>query len=378
MSLDSLNSRQVLFNIGAAVVTYGVAKCYSQNPTPLLSQAAVSLTLVLVKPLFEKQICDDKKYSLGSFALIAATGALCRLSWKINMAVALCLALGSYKETPCLALGSYKETPSSPNFVDRIFSELDWENLNLDGLAEVQDDEEFFNTGMTYILATQWTFNKTGEVKDIVAFLDRVIDHFKEQPERLKGVLCTPNNPKNLPDCTHSRNTPLVLLIRMGGDQAFEAVQKILPYYDEEALFTTTPRGNTPLHYAAIMGQFEVAMALMQQAEKLGKLQELLDYNNFLGFTADMLMQQLFVNPSDFKSLLWVYCLAMVGGYGEQNDLTRGFDSDPLWVRANLLSVVKEKLGVDKEIVHGEKGSYPTLGNWDLRKLFNVYRQKVL
>lgn len=367
MSLDSLNSRQVLFNIGAAVVTYGVAKCYSQNPTPLLSQAAVSLTLVLVKPLFEKQICDDKKYSLGSFALIAATGALCRLSWKINMAVAL-----------CLALGSYKETPSSPNFVDRIFSELDWENLNLDGLAEVQDDEEFFNTGMTYILATQWTFNKTGEVKDIVAFLDRVIDHFKEQPERLKGVLCTPNNPKNLPDCTHSRNTPLVLLIRMGGDQAFEAVQKILPYYDEEALFTTTPRGNTPLHYAAIMGQFEVAMALMQRAEKLGKLQELLDYNNFLGFTADMLMQQLFVNPSDFKSLLWVYCLAMVGGYGEQNDLTRGFDSDPLWVRANLLSVVKEKLGVDKEIVHGEKGPYPTLGNWDLRKLFNVYRQKVL
>lgn len=285
MQSNGVNSRYLL-NFGAAALTYVVARRYTQNNFALMSQGAVSFTAALAKSRFSKDLVgSDEKYSFGSFLLIFGIGALGGLPWKVNALASAAFAFGSY------------------------FFRTDVREV--DSYSKVIEGHPFYNTGMTHALVG-WAFGSSTE--DVLEFLQGLIDQFKE--DQLRKIFRTPNNPEKIDLIRGSgnpHNTPLMLLVKMGGEKAPEAVQKILPYYDRDALFLTTPNMNSALHIAVVTGQFDVAMALMKHAQELGVLEEFLDMRNYAGKTAEEIFQGLGGHENAFAPYL-SFCDLVLGG----------------------------------------------------------------
>ena len=341
MSLENLCTRNALLNFGTTAVICAVSsRLAPHSQTALLKQAAVSLTMALAKPLLTQQVkVNDETYSFGSLVVIGSVGALCGLSWKVNAAVSVLFAFGSY----IYRLSSIESTKSPEAAVDPSQSE------NLDHLAQdVGGDGSFCNTGMTAALVDGWTFNHA-PTEDVLEFLDGVIAYFKSQPSQLRRVLCRPNNAEESFTSEQAcagipRNTPLMLLVKMGGEKASEAVRKILPYYDEKALFLTTPNGNTPLHIAVVTGQFEVAMALMKRAQELGQLDAFLACKNSVDNTADALIQNLFLGRDYISREVWEVCDRFLGGE-EANKAQVNHDRRPIHrIRNAFFEAAKTRL----------------------------------
>ena len=167
-------------------------------------------------------------------------------------------------------------------------------SIDLDELEAIDVNDEFGNTGFTKKLA-EWAFpvGKSPEQK-VSAYLDAVIKASASNKEQLKSIFRTPNEPHDITSGDgYPVNTPLMLLVKMGGEDALSAIEKMLPYYDQESLLKTTPRGNNPLHIAVFTGQFDVAMALVKRAEELGCLDALLSAQNNKRKTPDLIMRGL-------------------------------------------------------------------------------------
>jgi hypothetical protein len=238
--------------------------------------------------------------------------------------------------------------------------------LEFDDLAQVMEYDPLSNTGMTSALAA-WAFGTKPE--DVTAFLTSVIQHFEKNPKQLKHVLCHPNNAGvtlNEDQVSQGvpRNTPLMLLVKMGGEQALAAVEKILPHYDQEALFSLTPNLNSPLHIAVVTGQFDVAMALMNRAKELEVLDAFLEMQNSSGITADKIMHEL-VGCKNFHGQYLPFCKPLLGG--EEMNKARAVAGDMKelvhLVRGPFIKTARDRLD-NRDI------SPKTIGQYSLKQFF--------
>ena len=373
MSLENLCTRNALLNLGTTAVICAVSsRLAPHSQTALLSQAATSITIALAKSLFtQKNNVSDEIYSLSSLVWIAGVGALCGLSWKVNATVSVLFTFGSYYYGLSFKPATKQVTQRERDKQARNEAILAKNKASLASLNRLTQDlanEDFFNIGVTGALA-KWAFGD-GSEKDVLEFLDAVITHFKSSPRGLKNVLCSSRKasdqrpdyariPRRASDQASIGDsyddTPLMLLVKMGGEKAPEAVRKILSYYEEE-LFSRTPNGNTPLHIAVVTGQFEVAMALMERARELNALDDFLACQNKAGNTADGIMGTMCGDELNRDSL--DFCGQVLGGEEVSTARAMHKKHELSQILTLFLKAAGQQLGVDEVTVENVKNSY--------------------
>ena len=119
-----------------------------------------------------------------------------------------------------------------------------------------------------------------------------------------RELLITPNNPHQSsrdmdPKQGVPLNTPLMLMVKAGD---LECVKRLLPFYSRENLLTSTLRGNTVFHIAAITGQREILVALENQAQRLDMRDVLRTHRNNSDYTPYDMLQALFLRENSFKN----------------------------------------------------------------------------
>lgn len=91
-------------------------------------------------------------------------------------------------------------------------------------------------------------------------------------------------------------NTPLMLLSKMGEETG---AVTIIPFYDREHLLHANDRGNTALHFAALTGQLQTVKAILERAQSLGILKQVLTAKNNVGYSgADIYHKIIKINMS--------------------------------------------------------------------------------
>lgn len=161
--------------------------------------------------------------------------------------------------------------------VSKIFKKY-FENENL--IYQMTDCDK--NTKLAEILSQVALDNESyrQQKSDLNKFLKMVVYHACEGNKDAERALRNPN----------VSQTPLCFLAKMGNG---EGARCILPLYEAEDLFSQTLWGNTVLHLAVASGQKELAVAIMQRADELEALDQLLSIKNKIDFTADEVFQKL-------------------------------------------------------------------------------------
>ncbi len=163
-------------------------------------------------------------------------------------------------------------------------------------LAEFHsEDSGIKNTGLTKLLAS-FAFGKLENYKNNKEVLDSFLKFLADrvgQDENAKNALTRPNNfgeqvTEKSGEIGKSQNNPLVLLVKMGN---YEGIKNILIAYGVEDLLYVNSRGNSALHFAIMTGQIRSAIAIMERAEKLGVLHDLLTIKNNANYAADDILK---------------------------------------------------------------------------------------
>lgn len=154
------------------------------------------------------------------------------------------------------------------------------------------------NTGLTAILQ-KYAFpenanNVTMERRQKINLLLQKLTVLAKDNELARKALTNPNNPNKTftPAGTpFPQNTPLMLLIKMN---ELNGVNTILKTLDKADLLKITPRGNIALNIALMTGQLQIVFLIIQRAEELDCLNDLLTFKNRVGYSSDDFLKALF------------------------------------------------------------------------------------
>lgn len=196
--------------------------------------------------------------------------------------------------------------------ISRYLTKLNDQRL-VEELARIlTPNEQLKNTGLGEIIQSyafnieSHTINKAGdsmEINQLHQLLHELVSKVNDQNQIARNALVFSNNPGEIIEdiAGFPQNTPLSLLVKMGN---LEGAQIILPVYNREDLLFTTPRGNSVLHIAVMTGQSPLAFAIMNRANELGVLEELVNLKNHAGIDVNQMLMSLFNPINSFKNFL--------------------------------------------------------------------------
>jgi hypothetical protein len=201
----------------------------------------------------------------------------------------------------------------------RYVSKLSDRRLMAELANVIPNDPEMSNTGLTEILQRNTFLVDDHKNEPQINQLLQELAHeaIQNNNKNAQRALTCPNNQgvvfdEDLTKRGIPKNTPLCLLVKMGN---FAGAQFILPVYQRKDLLSTTPRGNSVLHLAAITGQMKLAFAIMDRANELGMLEELVNLPNRKGFIAkETLAPLLDLNPKNTYRNFLDMAIPFLGG----------------------------------------------------------------
>lgn len=176
-------------------------------------------------------------------------------------------------------------------------------------------NDEFGNTELTSFLAKSvYEGNYAADQQKISTRIKELVS-LAASDVNARELLITPNNPRTAerelnPKVGFPLNTPLMLMVKAGD---IECVKLLLPFYSRENLLTSTLRENSVFHIAAITGQREILVALINRAQELNMGDVLNENENICHHTPKQMLDALFLKDNSWKNFL-DFCDDYLGG----------------------------------------------------------------